>query len=44
MANQLSGRELYRWHTLSLDGRQVASDGLQITPTPVPTTPRRWIA
>ncbi len=33
MANQLSGRELYRWHTLSLDGRQVwASDGLQITP------------
>ncbi|WP_132780668.1 GlxA family transcriptional regulator [Pseudomonas aeruginosa] len=32
MANQLSGRELYRWHTLSLDGRQVwASDGLQIT-------------
>ena len=28
-----SGRELYRWHTLSLDGRQVwASDGLQITP------------
>ena len=45
MANQLSGRELYRWHTLSLDGRQVwASDGLQITPTPVPTTPRQWIA
>ena len=33
MANQLSGRELYRWHTLTLDGRQVwASDGLQITP------------
>ncbi|MGC3494917.1 GlxA family transcriptional regulator, partial [Pseudomonas aeruginosa] len=32
-ANQLSGRELYRWHTLSLDGRQVwASDGLQIPP------------
>jgi transcriptional regulator GlxA family with amidase domain len=33
MANQLSGRELYRWCTLSLDGSQVrASDGLQITP------------
>ncbi|MGV8637262.1 GlxA family transcriptional regulator, partial [Pseudomonas aeruginosa] len=33
MANQLSGRELYRWHTLSLDGHQVwASDGRQITP------------
>jgi transcriptional regulator GlxA family with amidase domain len=33
MANQLSGRELYRWSTLSLDGAQVwASDGLQITP------------
>ncbi|MDT3718278.1 GlxA family transcriptional regulator [Pseudomonas oryzihabitans] len=32
MANQLSGRELYRWCTLSLDGRPVrASDGLQIT-------------
>jgi transcriptional regulator GlxA family with amidase domain len=33
MANQLSGKELYRWHTLTLDGRPVcASDGLQITP------------
>ncbi|KIQ31198.1 AraC family transcriptional regulator, partial [Pseudomonas viridiflava] len=33
MANQLSGRELYRWTTLSVDGGQVwASDGLQITP------------
>jgi hypothetical protein len=33
MANQLSGRELYRWHTLTVDGGQVwASDGLQITP------------
>ena len=33
MANQLSGRELYRWTTLSVDGNQVwASDGLQITP------------
>ena len=33
MANQLSGRELYRWHTLSQDGNQVwASDGLPITP------------
>ena len=33
MANQLSGRELYRWSTLSADGSQVwASDGLQVTP------------
>nr|WP_241663887.1 GlxA family transcriptional regulator [Stutzerimonas nosocomialis] len=33
MANQLSGRELYRWLTLSPDGSPVrASDGLQITP------------
>ena len=33
MANQLSGRELYRWSTLTVDGGQVwASDGLQITP------------
>ncbi|CAD5110075.1 choline metabolism transcriptional regulator GbdR [Zestomonas carbonaria] len=33
MANHLSGRELYRWFTLTQDGRAVsASDGLQITP------------
>lgn len=33
MANQLSGRELYRWFTLSKDGEPVyASDGLKITP------------
>ena len=33
MANQLSGKELYRWHTLSQSGLPVcASDGLQITP------------
>ncbi|MFB9885832.1 GlxA family transcriptional regulator [Balneatrix alpica] len=33
MANQLSGKELYRWHTLSPDGGCIrASDGLQITP------------
>ena len=33
MANQLSGKELYRWHTLTHDGLPVAaSDGLQITP------------
>src|SRR5690606_24412703 len=33
MANQLSGKELYRWHTLTLDGQPVeASDGLKITP------------
>ncbi|AEF24199.1 GlxA family transcriptional regulator [Pseudomonas fulva] len=33
MANQLSGKELYRWHTLTHDGHPVcASDGLKITP------------
>nr|WP_300306604.1 GlxA family transcriptional regulator [Halomonas sp.] len=33
MANQLSGQELYRWYTLSLDGAVVqASDGLTVTP------------
>jgi len=33
MANQLSGRELYRWFTLSKDGQPVcASNGLQVTP------------
>jgi len=33
MANQLSGKELYRWHPLTLDGQPVcASDGLKITP------------
>nr|WP_319799266.1 GlxA family transcriptional regulator [Halomonas sp. M20] len=33
MANQLAGREIYRWYTLSQDGAPVrASDGLQITP------------
>lgn len=33
MANQLAGRELYRWYTLSQDGTPVrASDGLQVTP------------
>lgn len=33
MANQLAGRELYRWYTLSVDGEPVrASDGLQVTP------------
>jgi transcriptional regulator GlxA family with amidase domain len=33
MANQLSGKELYRWHTLTQSGLSVrASDGLQITP------------
>lgn len=33
MANQLSGKTLYSWHTLSRDGSPVcASDGLQITP------------
>ena len=33
MANQLTGRALYRWHTFSLGGAPVwASDGLPITP------------
>ncbi|HWT70216.1 MAG TPA: GlxA family transcriptional regulator [Pseudomonas sp.] len=33
MANQLSGRELYRWHTFSPGGQPVwASDGVPITP------------
>ncbi|WP_225930185.1 choline metabolism transcriptional regulator GbdR [Pseudomonas botevensis] len=33
MANQLAGEELYRWHTLSLDGAAVqASDGVPVTP------------
>lgn len=33
MANQLSGEQLYEWHTLTLDGEPVsASDGIKITP------------
>jgi transcriptional regulator GlxA family with amidase domain len=33
MANQLTGQELYRWHTFSLGGERVlASDGMPITP------------
>ncbi|MBD8739925.1 GlxA family transcriptional regulator [Pseudomonas fluorescens] len=33
MANQLSGQELYKWHTASSDGNPVwASDGVPITP------------
>ncbi|GAB2784061.1 GlxA family transcriptional regulator [Halomonas shantousis] len=40
MANQLAGRELYRWYTLSLDGAPVrASDGLQVTPDAATTIP-----
>ncbi|XKE46375.1 GlxA family transcriptional regulator [Halomonas organivorans] len=40
MANQLAGRELYRWYTLSLDGAPVkASDGLQVTPDASTTVP-----
>ncbi|UYG08520.1 GlxA family transcriptional regulator [Halomonas sp. M4R1S46] len=40
MANQLAGRELYRWFTLSLDGAPVkASDGLQVTPDAATTVP-----
>jgi transcriptional regulator GlxA family with amidase domain len=33
MANQLSGQELYRWYTASIDGAPIwASDGVPITP------------
>nr|WP_299243081.1 GlxA family transcriptional regulator [uncultured Halomonas sp.] len=40
MANQLAGREIYRWYTLSQDGAPVhASDGLQITPDASITIP-----
>lgn len=40
MANQLAGRELYRWYTLSVDGAPVrASDGLQVTPDASTTVP-----
>ncbi|WP_275287844.1 GlxA family transcriptional regulator [Halomonas elongata] len=40
MANQLAGRELYRWYTLSMDGNAVrASDGLQVTPDASTTVP-----
>ncbi|RJG12362.1 GlxA family transcriptional regulator [Pseudomonas cavernicola] len=39
LANQLSGQELYRWHTLTLDGRPVwASNGLQISPSAASST------
>jgi transcriptional regulator GlxA family with amidase domain len=39
LANQLSGQELYRWHTLTLDGRPVwASNGLQISPNAASST------
>jgi transcriptional regulator GlxA family with amidase domain len=40
MANQLSGKELYTWHTLSEEGQQVsASDGINITPDASMTDP-----
>ncbi|MDZ7851575.1 MAG: GlxA family transcriptional regulator [Halomonas sp.] len=40
MANQLAGRELYRWFTLSLDGEPIsASDGLKVTPDAATTVP-----
>ncbi|MNF72983.1 Transcriptional regulator GlxA family, contains an amidase domain and an AraC-type DNA-binding HTH domain [Pseudomonas linyingensis] len=33
MANQLSGRDLFHWHTLTLDGRPVrASNGMLVSP------------
>lgn len=40
MANQLAGRELYRWYTVSLGGTAVrASDGLQVVPDASTETP-----
>lgn len=40
LANQLTGRCLYRWHTLSLDGRPLqASNGMRITPDGGVSTP-----
>ncbi|WP_371917172.1 GlxA family transcriptional regulator [Pseudomonas sp. R37(2017)] len=43
MANQLSGRELYRWHTFSPGGEPVwASDGVPITPDASWSNP--WVA
>lgn len=40
MANQLSGKELYTWHTLTEDGKAVtASDGISITPDGSMTDP-----
>lgn len=40
MANQLAGRELYRWFTISLDGTTVsASDGLKTVPDASTSTP-----
>jgi len=40
MANQLAGRELYRWFTLSIDGEPIsASDGLKVTPDAAITVP-----
>src|SRR5688572_14316472 len=34
MANRVSGRQVYDWRIVSLDGRPVAaSDGLMLTPT-----------
>ncbi|MFN3986106.1 MAG: GlxA family transcriptional regulator [Rhodocyclaceae bacterium] len=40
MANQLSGRELYEWITISADGQPVrASDGLQVMPDAAITDP-----
>jgi transcriptional regulator GlxA family with amidase domain len=43
MANQLSGQELYRWHTFSLGNEPVwASDGVPITPNASWNNP--WVA
>lgn len=40
MANQLAGRELYRWFTLTIDGEPIsASDGLKVTPDAATTVP-----
>lgn len=40
MANQLAGRELYRWFTLTSDGEPIsASDGLKVTPDAATSVP-----
>lgn len=46
MANQLAGRELYRWYIITLDGAPVrASDGMQVTPDASAQSPLRldWL-
>ncbi|MGQ7960592.1 GlxA family transcriptional regulator [Pseudomonas sp. SP16.1] len=43
LANQLAGRSLYRWQTLSLDGRPLrASNGMWVTPDGAATGGGQW--